>query len=147
MPAPSGVERHRACRVRYGPGMSVPVALDQLHAALDEFGTVAYLLSAGGDGRPRCVSVALSWSEGLLMASVGKRTGVNIGIQPLVSLLWPPVEPGGYSLIVDGSAGMTGESEGGGAIIAITPSNGVRHRNAEPSADASACGSDCAPLA
>jgi hypothetical protein len=112
--------------------MSVPVALDQLHAALDEFGTVAYLLSAGGDGRPRCVSVALSWSGDQLMASVGKRTGANIGIQPLVSLLWPPVEPGGYSLIVDGSAAVTAEADGGGAIITITPSNGVRHRNAEP---------------
>jgi hypothetical protein len=127
--------------------MSVPVALDQLHAALDEFGTVAYLLSAGGDGRPRCVSVALGWSGDQLVASVGKRTGANIGIQPLVSLLWPPAEPGGYSLIVDGSASMTGESEGSVAIIAITPTNGVRHRNAEPSANASACGSDCAPLA
>ena len=127
--------------------MSVPVALDQLHATLDEFGTVAYLLSAGSDGRPRCVSVAVSWSDDQLMASVGKRTGANIGIQPLVSLLWPPVEPGGYSLIVDGSAALSGESDGGGAIIAITPSNGVRHRNAEPSADASACGGDCAPLA
>lgn len=127
--------------------MSVPVALDQLHAALDEFGTVAYLLSAGSDGRPRCVSVALSWSDDQLTASVGKRTGGNIGIQPLVSLLWPPVEPGGYSLIVDGSAAITSESDGGGALITITPSNGVRHRNAEPSADASACGSDCAPLA
>lgn len=127
--------------------MSVPVALDQLHAALDEFGTVAYLLSAGGDGRARCVSVALSWSDDQLTASVGKRTGGNIGIQPLVSLLWPPVEPGGYSLIVDGSAAITSESDGGGAVIAITPANGVRHRNAEPSADASACGSDCAPLA
>jgi hypothetical protein len=114
--------------------MSVPVALHQLHAALDEFGTVAYLLSAGGDGRPRCVSVALSWSDDQLVASVGKRTGANIGIQPLVSLVWPPVEPGGYSLIVDGSASVAGESEsGGGAIITITPSNGVRHRNAEPS--------------
>jgi hypothetical protein len=112
--------------------MSVPVALHQLHAALDEFGAVAYLLSAGGDGRPRCVSIALSWSDDQLMASVGKRTGANIGIQPLVSLLWPPVEPGGYSLIVDGSASVTGESDGGGAIITIIPSNGVRHRNAEP---------------
>jgi hypothetical protein len=127
--------------------MSVPVALHQLRAALEEFGAVAYLLSAGGDGRPRCVSVALDWSGDQLTASVGKRTGANIGIQPLVSLLFPPVEPGGYSLIVDGSALVTGEPDGGGAIITITPSNGVRHRNAESSADASACGSDCAPLA
>lgn len=112
--------------------MSVPVALDQLHAALDEFGTVAYLLSAGGDGRPRCVSVALSWNDDQLMASIGKRTSANIGVQPLVSLLWPPVEPGGYTLIVDGTAAVSEESEGGGAVITITPSNGVRHRNAEP---------------
>jgi hypothetical protein len=128
--------------------MSVPVALDQLPAVLDEFGTVAYLLSAGGDGRPRCVSVALSWSGDQLMATVGKRTGVNIGAQPLVSLLWPPVEPAGFSLIVDGSAEVSAsESDGGGAVIAITPTGGVRHRNAEPAADASGCGSDCAPLA
>jgi hypothetical protein len=117
--------------------MSVPVALDQLHAALDEFGTVAYLLSAGGDGRPRCVSVELSWNGDQLTTLVGKRSGVNIGVQPLVSLLWPQIEPGGHSLIVDGSAGVVGESDGGGAIITITPSNGVRHRNAEPSADPS----------
>jgi hypothetical protein len=130
MRAPSGVERHGANAVRYGPGMSVPVALDQLPAALEEFGMVAYLLSAGSDGRPRCVSVALSWSSDKLVAGVGKRTGHNIGAQPLVSLLWPPVEPGGFSLIVDGSAAVTGETEGGGAVITITPSGGVRHRNA-----------------
>ena len=127
--------------------MSVPVALDQLHAALDEFGTVAYLLSAGADGRPRCVSASLSWSGDELLASVGKRTGVNIGVQPLISLLWQPVEPGGYSLIVDGSATVASEPDGSGAIITITPTNGVRHRNAEPGSDAAGtCGSDCAPL-
>lgn len=116
--------------------MSVPVAVDQLRAALDEFGMVAYLLSAGGDGRPRCVSVSLAWSGDQLAADVGARTGANITGQPLVSLLWPPVEPGGYSLIVDASATASPKSDSTGAVVTISPTNGVRHRNAEPSHNA-----------
>ena len=119
--------------VGYGPVMSVPVAVDQLPAALEEFGTVAYLLSAGADGRPRCVSVSLHWAQDRLVAKVGKRTGSNVTAQPLMSLLWPPVEPGGFSLIVDGTATVSdtaSEDGDGGATLAITPTSGVRHRNA-----------------
>jgi hypothetical protein len=107
--------------------MSVPVALDQLPSALNEFGMVAYLLSAGADGRPRCVSVALAWSGDQLIAEVGARTGTNVTDQPLVSLLWPPVEPGGYSLIVDASATVSRKADSTGAVVTISPSNGVRH--------------------
>jgi hypothetical protein len=51
-----------------------------------------------------------------------------------VSLLWPPVDVADYSLIVDGTATVSGSS------VRITPTRAVRHR---PAPDG---GNDCAPI-
>jgi hypothetical protein len=121
--------------------MSVPVALERLHDEIGRFGHVAYLLTVGADGRAHAVSSPVGWDGDRLTAEGGSRTRANAAERPLVSLLWPPYEPGGYSLIVDGRAVVDGDR------VVVRPSKGVLHRSA-PAGDEpqSACGSDCVPL-
>jgi hypothetical protein len=60
-----------------------------------------------------------------------------------VTLLWPPNEPGGYSLIVDGTAGPAGPADSD--ALTVTVSRAVWHRPGV-GADGSSCGSDCKPI-
>jgi len=125
-------------------GVSVPVALDRLYAEVERFGRSPYLLTVAADGRPHAVAVTVRWRGDELVASAGNRTRANAAERPLVSLLWPPAEPGGFSLIVDGTAA---DADGGG--VSVRPTTAVLHRPAprEPGDDRdSSCGSDCVPL-
>jgi Pyridoxamine 5'-phosphate oxidase len=116
--------------------MSIPVELEQLAATMGQYG-FAYLMTVSDDGRPHAVAVSPTWSaEGVLMVSGGRRTTSNAAARPAVSLVWPPVEAGGYSLIVDAAA-----SVGPDGVLALAPSTAVQHRPAP-----SGSGSDCAPV-
>jgi hypothetical protein len=59
-----------------------------------------------------------------------------------VSLLWPPEQPGGYSLIIDGTA-----EQAESARLAVTPTRAVLHRRGEPlPGGTGSCSHDCVPL-
>jgi len=125
--------------------MSVSIALDQLRAECARFGSTPYLLTQGDDGRPHAVAVAYEWCEDGLLVRTGRRSLGNVAARPLVSLLWPPFEVGGYSLIIDGDGSVDGEGEGARALV--RPTRGVLHRpGAAPAAQARGCGADCVPL-
>jgi hypothetical protein len=125
--------------------MSIPVALERLHAEVGRFTRAPYLLTVTCEGRPHAVATNAAWRERELVARVGRRTAENAAQRPDVSLLWPPEEAGGYSLIVDGHARL--EGEGDGALAVITPVRGVLHRPASaPVAEGSSCSADCVPL-
>jgi hypothetical protein len=117
--------------------MSVPVALTELSQAVARYGSVAYLLTVGDDQRAHAVSVALEWVGDTLRAPAGLRTRHNAVVRPNVSVLWPPTEAGGYSLIIDADASVDDDA------VVLTPRKGVLHRSA--AAD-TACGSDCVPV-
>lgn len=105
-------------------------------------GDWAYVLTSSEDGRPHAVAAALRWLEaGELVATVGHRSLDNASVRPLVSLLWPPAERGGHSLIVDGTARVQ-PGEGRDGLVIVTPSRAVYHRPAP--ADAGSGGS-CTP--
>ena len=123
--------------------MTIAVALDRLREEIERFGPAAYLMTAGEDSRPHCVSVAVDWQGDALVVEAGNRTLRNAEARPLASLLWPPYESDGYSLIVDvvARAGRAANSVG------LEPTNAVLHRNAPaPGAGPSSCGNDCVPL-
>ncbi len=125
--------------------MSIPVGLEALRAEVERFGSTPYLLTVGDDGRPHSVSVAIGWEGDALVAEAGRRTLANAAARPRVSLLFAPIEPGGYSLIVDGDAGLRGE--GADARVVVRPTRGVLHRPAAaPAASGSGCSADCVPL-
>jgi len=123
--------------------MSIPVAVTDLGDAMSER-PYAYLLTVSGDGRPHAVAVVPVLSDGALRADVGRRTADNAATRPdAVSLVWPPAEAGGYSLIVDGRASVDG------SIVSVVPTKAVLHRPAPADAgpaDADSCGSDCRPI-
>lgn len=125
--------------------MSVPVDLASLREEIARHGSVAYFLSVGPEGRPHSVQLAVSWVEpSQLVVRPGNSTVANAAARPLVSLLWPPVEPGGYSLIVDATVVAVSGTGRGDNSIAVEPSKAVLHRPAvSPDPDAAAHGSDC----
>lgn len=59
----------------------------------------------------------------------------------MVTLLWPPAVPDGYSLIVDGTA--TGGTDDTGAVLAVTPTGGVLHRPNRAVTSGSSYEADC----
>jgi Pyridoxamine 5'-phosphate oxidase len=128
-----------------GGEMSIPVALERLHEETLRCGPSAYLLTVADDGRPHAVATELAWAEGELVVKLGKRSASNLRARPLVSLLWPPLEAGGYSLIVDATAALEGEGEEQRARL--TPTRGVLHRPASGGvALKPGCSADCVPL-
>lgn len=117
------------------------VDLDQLAEALADF-TFAYLITVGDDYRAHTVAVDAVLSDGRLdVGTVGRSTARNVGAHPDVTVVWPPRETGGYTLIVDGR----GELADG--ALTVVPGRAVLHRPATPhAATASGCGDDCVPL-
>lgn len=122
--------------------MSIQVALDELAAAMREFAH-AYLLTLGTAPRPHVVAVRPTVAGDLLrVPDLGRTSRRNIEGNDAVTLLWPPRDPGGYTLIVDGRADVHGEE------AAVTPERAVLHRPAPAAAGPAdgACASDCVEL-
>ena len=107
--------------------MSIPVALDELAAVVAEH-DFAYLLTVGEAGRAHAVALRVEFEDDALVVSCGAGTASNAQQRPLVSLVWPPVEVGGFSLIVDGEAAA--EQVGEGWRVRVQPTGAVMHRPA-----------------
>lgn len=106
--------------------MSIAVDLSALADTLAEF-SFAYLVTVGDDHRAHPVAVDPVLSDGaLVVASVGNSTRRNAVAHPVVTLVWPPREPGGLTLIVDGTADV------GDAGLRVTPTGAVLHRKPDP---------------
>ena len=118
--------------------------LDQVRAALDERGPVAFLLTVSDDARPHAVQCPVRWEGNALAVEVGRRSAANAMARPGVSLLYPARTAGDYSLIVDGTAAVVPYDERQGLLI--TPTKAVLHRPAAAPDPASACRADCIPL-
>jgi hypothetical protein len=124
--------------------MSIVVDLDRLGEQLREHGP-GYLLSAGPDGRVKAVTVEPVLDGDVLRVPGDSRgTARNLEHNDAVTVLFPPPQPRGYSLIVDGRATATADG------FDVTPEHAVLHRPADhasgPAPGDSACGHDCAPL-
>ena len=123
-------------------GMSILVDLSELAGAVARHPT-AYLLITGAD-RPHVGEVEIEVRDGVLVVPHPGRTARRVlPGQPLVTLLLPPHEPDGYSLVIDGSADLAGDE------LRVTPSHAVLHRRPRPDSPPSAtgCEGDCRPLA
>ncbi len=122
--------------------MSIPVAIPDLEAATAER-EWAYLLTVRDDLRPHVVAVTPVWEASRLAMDVGRGTSHNASERPAVTLCYPPVEPDGYSLIVDGTAEVDTEGR-----IVFDPSGAVLHRPAPTgrSGSSTGCGNECEPV-
>ena len=102
--------------------MSIPVELEALAGEVAATGAVAMLVTVNEKDRPHAVAVDVTWDGGVLRTGAGSRTAANVTRRPGVSLVWPTLVPGEYSLIVDGTATVVG------AEVVVTPERAVRHR-------------------
>ncbi len=123
--------------------MSIPVSIERLRDEVARFGTTPYLLTVSDDARAHATAVAIEWQGDELVMSVGRTSNRNALARSEVSLLWPPFEPGGYSLISDGVARAAGDEQ-----LAFAPRRAVLHRPAtehtvKTNPD---CTADCVPL-
>src|SRR5690606_5019418 len=119
----------------YAREMSIPVAIDELVSATADYGW-AYLLTVRDDLRPHSVAVAPVWEGDDLVIGVGKGTARNVSQRSAISLCYPPVTDGGYSLIVDGE-GAVGDD---GSVMRFAPTGAVLHRPAPEGFEGSATG-------
>lgn len=100
----------------------MPVELEALAEQVSAHGPQALLLTVNEADRPHAVAVEVTVDGARLRAGAGSRTAANVARRPGVSLLWPSLVPGTYSLIVDGDARVhDGE-------VLVDPTRAVRHR-------------------
>jgi hypothetical protein len=93
-------------------------------------------LPDGPDGPGAIVDVGL----------IGGRTRKNLAHRRDVTLLWPPPEPGGYSLIVDGEAEVTDAADET-VRLGVVPTRALLHREADSPSAAKGCLHDCVVFA
>jgi hypothetical protein len=127
-----------------GTNSAKKVDFKRLAAALDGYG-FAFLVTVDDEYRVHTVTVEPELREGVIdVGLIGGRTRKNVESRSAVTLLWPPSEPGGYSLIVDGRAEVA-DSDDDTAALRIMPTRALLHRNADPNTPGSAkgCLHDC----
>jgi len=123
--------------------MSIAVDVADLARALQGFGA-GYLLTTKG-GNVKVVTVEPTVTDGVvLVESPGRGTLANLADNPALTLVFPPLESKGFTLLVDGTAEVSGDD------VRVTPTGAVLHRPAShadgpPAPDG--CGNDCAPVA
>lgn len=113
---------------------------------------VAYLVTVSPDGDPHTAQVSVGElasageEHALPVTQLGRTSLRNIASDSQISLMWPPSDPTGYTLIVNGEAGSSvTEVETSGALD-LKVTRAVLHRPGEVPAGSSLCGSDCIPL-
>jgi hypothetical protein len=133
-----------------GPlGAGGTIGASRLRAEIRSRSADPYLVTVTSDAAPHCGTATVTWgaADGELTVAPVPRTWAQAEAAGLrqVSLLWPPAEPGGYSLIVDGAG--TGGQAGDGPALTVTVTRAVLHRRGPaPVGNGSQCGSDCLPL-
>jgi hypothetical protein len=129
--------------------MSIPVEVADLARALEDFGA-GYLLTSRA-GAVKVVTVEPTLVDGaLVVESPGRGTVANLAENPAVTLVFPPREARGFTLLVDGT-GEVAEDD-----VRIAPAAAVLHRPGShadgppppPSAgeQTDSCANDCAPV-
>lgn len=117
--------------------------MEKLATQVADYG-FAYLITLGENGRIHTSAVTpVVDGHTLTVAAPSDRVRANTSARPTISLVWPPAEAEGYSLILDGDA----RADAG--TLTITPTRAILHRPAPrsiPAPDASSCSSDCVEL-
>lgn len=107
----------------------------------------AYLITVDAESRPHPVPVmpVLRGDTVHIGALGGRRSRANLARTTDVTVMWPPPVPGGYTVIVDGTAQVSDAGEL--ASVAISPTRAVLIRVATPeSPGETPCYSDCVDL-
>ena len=103
--------------------MSIPVALDELDSVLGAY-PWGYLVTVGDGDRAHTLAVPTVWRDGTLHVTIGRSTRANATARPAVTMMFPPDDGFGFSLIVDGTLAVEGDT------AVFTPLKAVLHRPA-----------------
>ena len=106
----------------------------------------AYLVTVDDDYRVHTVTVEPELRNRIIAVGlIGGRTRRNVEKRSAVTLLWPPSDPGGYSLIVDGRADVLGVSDAtdDAVVLQVAPTRALLHRNADSAGSAARTLHDC----
>jgi hypothetical protein len=126
------------------------VDVERLAAALTDY-PFGYLVTVDDGYHVHTVTVEpllrdLPGGQGAIVdvGLIGGRTRKNLAERRDVTLLCPPREPGGYSLIVDGTAEVT-EIDDETVRLGILPTRALLHREADADSPGAAkgCLHDC----
>jgi hypothetical protein len=120
--------------------MSVPVELSAVRDRIAEYGSVAYLVTVGDEGRAHVVSVEVRVEGDRLVVPLGRTSRRNLEANPALTLLWPPRPDPAYSMLVDATAASFSDDP---AEVTVEPHSAVLHRVAGAAGD----GPTCLPLA
>jgi len=107
--------------------VSVKITIDDLTDRLDEYGTAAFLVTVGADSSPKVVHAPVVWDGEVLRCTPGGGTLTNLTGGGPVTLVFPSLENGGYSMFLDGR-GVPDPDDDAVAVIEFT--GGVLHRPA-----------------
>jgi hypothetical protein len=123
--------------------MSIPVDVADLAKALEDFGA-GYLLTTSAERTVKVVTVEPAVvGDVVVVEAPGAGTLRNLAGHAAVTLVFPPAEPRGFTLLVDGTAAVDGHD------VRVTPTGAVLHRpasHADGPPPPDGCGHDCAPV-
>ena len=102
--------------------MSIAVALEELSGKLAEY-PWCYLVTSGEE-RPHLIAVKPSIVKDGLRCETGHSSRANVIRNPMVVLMFPPPQPDGLSLLIDGEGEVNGDG------IVVRPTWAVLHRSA-----------------
>jgi hypothetical protein len=103
--------------------VSIPVSLPDLADTLGRY-PWGYFVTVGPDLRAHSLAVPTQFRDGSLHFAGGRSSRANASAMPEVTMVFPPQQPGEYSLILDGAAVVVGDD------ISFTPSHAILHRPA-----------------
>lgn len=123
--------------------MSIPVDPADLHRAVADFDSGYLLTTSSPQVKVVAVDPAVTEDGTLRIDDPGKGTLRNLEANDAVTVVFPPREPHGYTLLVDG----TGRVDGADVVVVAT--GAVLHRpaaHADGPVPPDGCGHDCAPV-
>ncbi|KRF20654.1 hypothetical protein ASG90_18990 [Nocardioides sp. Soil797] len=116
--------------------MSILVDLTRLAATLQDFGS-GFLVTTGEDGRAKVVTVDPEVEAGAIMLPPSKGSARNLAMHSAATLVFPPLQAKGYTLLVDGDAVPSGAVPSGavpsGAVLSGAVPSGAVPSGAVPS--------------
>lgn len=123
--------------------MSIPVAPTDLEQALADFDSGYLLTTSSPQVKVVTVDPVAAGDGTLRITAPGKGTLRNLDANDAVTVVFPPRERHGYTLLVDGTARVDGED------VVVVATAAVLHRpaaHADGPVPPEGCGHDCAPV-
>lgn len=105
--------------------MSIAVPLEELGDALAAH-PWGYLLTVNADAHARILAVPTDFADGVLRCVAGRSARENVALHPDVTMVFPPHDGSGFSLVIDGVAHLHTET------VEVRPTWAVLHRPALP---------------